>query len=75
MSAPKNTGLTVKCPTCGREVPYVGLERNPFFPFCSERCNLVDLGKWLEGEHHIEEPLSERLDRGEQAPSENGASP
>ncbi|HEY1490256.1 MAG TPA: DNA gyrase inhibitor YacG [Verrucomicrobiae bacterium] len=28
-----------------------------FGPFCSERCKLVDLGKWFAGEHAISEPL------------------
>jgi len=26
-------------------------------PFCSKRCRLIDLGKWLGGEHAISEPL------------------
>ena len=29
----------------------------PHLPFCSERCKLLDLGKWLDGTHRIEEPL------------------
>jgi len=28
---------------------------NSFFPFCSERCQLIDLGKWLDGKHVIKE--------------------
>lgn len=32
----------------------------PFFPFCSERCKLVDLGKWFEEEHRICEPAEDR---------------
>jgi len=26
-------------------------------PFCSHRCRLIDLGKWLGGGHVISEPL------------------
>ena len=26
---------------------------NPCFPFCSERCRAIDLGKWLGGEYRI----------------------
>lgn len=38
--------LLVRCPTCRREVPAdVGRCR----PFCSDRCKLLDLGKWLDG--------------------------
>ena len=34
----------VKCPQCGRLTFYT-LE-NPFRPFCSDRCKLIDLGQW-----------------------------
>jgi uncharacterized protein len=52
------------CPTCKRASP-TGPDGNPFHPFCSERCRLVDLGAWLNGEHRISSPLSEEeLDQG-----------
>jgi endogenous inhibitor of DNA gyrase (YacG/DUF329 family) len=25
----------------------------PFFPFCSKRCKLIDLGRWLDGTNAI----------------------
>jgi uncharacterized protein len=28
-----------------------------FGPFCSKRCRLIDLGKWLGEEHAISSPL------------------
>ena len=44
----------------------------PTFPFCSERCKLVDLGAWLDETYRIEEPIStealrqlEKKERGE----------
>jgi endogenous inhibitor of DNA gyrase (YacG/DUF329 family) len=45
------------CPTCGEEVRRCPALKAPFFPFCSERCKLIDLGKWFDGEHRIEDPL------------------
>jgi endogenous inhibitor of DNA gyrase (YacG/DUF329 family) len=24
-----------------------------YFPFCSERCKLIDLGRWLDGKYQI----------------------
>jgi len=30
----------------------------PFGPFCSERCKIIDLGKWLGGEYRISSPLT-----------------
>lgn len=35
----------VACPTCGKKLPW-SLD-NPWRPFCSERCRLIDLGEWL----------------------------
>ena len=47
----------MKCPNCEKETAYRG---NPFRPFCSERCKLIDLGKWASGVYRIatEEQLS-----------------
>ena len=42
---------TIKCPTCGKEARWKG---NSFRPFCSERCRLIDLGKWASDEYRIE---------------------
>ena len=49
----------MKCPTCEKETELAG---NPFRPFCSERCKLLDLGKWAKGEFRVpssEKPLTE----------------
>ena len=42
------------CPTCHKSGDWSG---TPWGPFCSKRCQLIDLGKWLGGEHVISEPL------------------
>jgi uncharacterized protein len=39
------------CPQCSN--PRIGGEKNPAFPFCSHRCKMVDLGRWLNGEYRI----------------------
>jgi uncharacterized protein len=52
-----------KCPTCERVVEVKAPDR--FRPFCSERCRLADLGKWLDGAHRIGAPVTEEdLDQG-----------
>ena len=38
------------CPRCGTRREWSG---NPWRPFCSERCKLIDLGGWLSGENAI----------------------
>jgi len=46
----------VRCPTCKK--PSVK-EGNKLFPFCGERCQLVDLGRWLGEEYRVPaEPAS-----------------
>jgi len=44
----------IKCSICGRETDYFS---EPIGPFCSERCKLVDLGKWLNEDYRISDPL------------------
>jgi endogenous inhibitor of DNA gyrase (YacG/DUF329 family) len=44
----------VKCPTCRKAGDWFA---TPHGPFCSKRCKLIDLGKWLGEEHRIAEPL------------------
>ena len=41
---------TNRCPRCGQEA---GQQSNPFRPFCSERCRLIDLGRWVSGAYRI----------------------
>ncbi|MBS1122809.1 MAG: hypothetical protein H6Q90_5037 [Deltaproteobacteria bacterium] len=39
-----------RCPTCKAVTKQDG---NKLYPFCSERCHLVDLGRWLGEEYRI----------------------
>lgn len=49
MSAPR----IVVCPTCGKE--HAWDTSNRYRPFCSERCKLIDLGKWANEEYRVEQ--------------------
>ncbi len=44
--------MQVKCPTCGKATEYT--PKNPWRPFCSERCKLIDLGAWASEDYVIE---------------------
>ena len=44
-----------KCPTCKRAFTNDG--GDPPFPFCSQRCKLVDLDGWLSGRYVVSEAL------------------
>jgi len=37
----------VRCPRCGESA------RDKFFPFCSDRCRLIDLARWIDGYYRI----------------------
>jgi uncharacterized protein len=38
------------CPICKKETIW---NDNPFRPFCSERCRVMDLGKWASEHYRI----------------------
>lgn len=44
---------TLRCPTC-RAIVLAGSED---FPFCSDRCRRIDLGKWASGDYKISSPI------------------
>ncbi len=44
----------VKCPTCQSEIEWG--PQSPFRPFCSKRCQLIDLGEWFDEKHRVPEP-------------------
>jgi uncharacterized protein len=44
---------TLQCPTC-KTVVLAGSED---FPFCSDRCRLLDLGKWASEGYVISSPV------------------
>ena len=46
--------MNVECPTCKKSVEWT--ETNPWRPFCSERCKLIDLGAWANEEYRVPGP-------------------
>jgi uncharacterized protein len=42
------------CPICGR--PALLRPANRSHPFCSDRCRLIDLGKWLREDYRVPGP-------------------
>ncbi|MEA9356922.1 DNA gyrase inhibitor YacG [Bacteriovorax sp. PP10] len=45
-----NKKLTVKCPQCATEFSYYESE---FRPFCTERCQQIDLGHWFQESYTV----------------------
>ena len=50
--------IQVSCPICGQEMRGRSPAEWPQFPFCSKRCKMIDLGRWLTESYGIpaEEP-------------------
>ncbi len=48
---------TFECPVCKKAITVARKEDAPCRPFCSHRCKMVDLGRWLDGTYTITEPL------------------
>jgi len=51
VNATRTHPVTVKCPNCGTLVEWS--PEQPWRPFCSERCKLVDLGTWFDERNRI----------------------
>ncbi len=46
--------MKFRCPICRK---HTDSDSNPEFPFCSERCKLLDLGAWASEKYVISEPV------------------
>ncbi len=58
---------SLRCPTCRKIV----LASDEHFPFCSERCRTIDLGKWASGAYVISTPVNDPESGGEAEYTEN----
>jgi endogenous inhibitor of DNA gyrase (YacG/DUF329 family) len=47
--------IKLRCPICKKPTKTTDAD----FPFCSERCRLVDLGKWASGGYVISSPVAD----------------
>jgi endogenous inhibitor of DNA gyrase (YacG/DUF329 family) len=43
----------MKCPICKKDAA----PSNEFYPFCSERCKIIDLGNWASEKYVISTPI------------------
>jgi uncharacterized protein len=50
---PRKRTLKLRCPICKKAVK----STDPEFPFCSERCRTIDLGKWASGAYVVSSPV------------------
>ncbi|MFZ0818291.1 MAG: DNA gyrase inhibitor YacG [Candidatus Sulfotelmatobacter sp.] len=52
---PRKRVLKLRCPICKKVVKSGDAE----FPFCSDRCRTIDLGKWASGAYVIPSPITD----------------
>jgi endogenous inhibitor of DNA gyrase (YacG/DUF329 family) len=66
---PRKRSLKLRCPICRK--PTQGTD--PEFPFCSDRCRVIDLGKWASGGYVIASPVTDAEEAVRQdSPDEDG---
>ena len=46
---------SLRCPTCRTIVQ----TKDEHFPFCSDRCRTIDLGKWASGAYKVSSPIND----------------
>jgi endogenous inhibitor of DNA gyrase (YacG/DUF329 family) len=53
--------INATCPICGTRMQSQRITDWPQFPFCSQKCKTIDLGRWLSESYRIptEEPDAE----------------
>lgn len=67
-----------RCPTCKRIVESSAQDPpapTKFFPFCSERCKLIDLGAWFDADYRIPTRPDEESEGPQQDDSATGPDP
>ncbi|MFZ0732330.1 MAG: DNA gyrase inhibitor YacG [Candidatus Sulfotelmatobacter sp.] len=52
---PRKRAVKLHCPICKKPVKNTG----PDFPFCSDRCRTIDLGKWASGGYVVSSPVTD----------------
>ena len=54
--------MKIICPICKKTTTW---EENAWRPFCSEKCKLIDLGKWVLEEYRIPDEMTGEKEKGE----------
>ena len=52
---PRKRTVKLRCPICKKSVK----STDPDFPFCSDRCRILDLGKWAAGDYKVSTPIQD----------------
>ncbi len=58
--------MIATCPICSKKFEFTSFDDQPAFPFCTDRCKLIDLGRWIDGDYAI--PGDARTDEDQAVP-------
>ncbi len=64
---PRKPTLKLRCPICKKGVKNGDAD----FPFCSDRCRTIDLGKWASGKYVIASPVTDAEEQIQDIPPED----
>ena len=56
-----------KCRTCRQSLPSKARENLPFYPFCSQRCRLLDMGQWFDEKYRLHQPGTDETSEQDKA--------
>ncbi|HTW31341.1 MAG TPA: DNA gyrase inhibitor YacG [Candidatus Sulfotelmatobacter sp.] len=65
---PRKRAVTLRCPICKKAVTSTDAD----FPFCSDRCRIIDLGKWASGGYVISSPVTDAEELLQDKAPDNG---
>ncbi|OQA02191.1 MAG: zinc-binding protein [Planctomycetes bacterium ADurb.Bin401] len=57
--------MKLQCPICKKVIKSQPGEKGTYFPFCSQRCKLVDLNAWFDGNYTISRPIEKEEEEGQ----------
>lgn len=60
--------MKMRCPHCGGIANW---DNNPYRPFCSERCKLLDLGMWIDEKYRVPVMEASSDEEGDKKEREN----
>jgi endogenous inhibitor of DNA gyrase (YacG/DUF329 family) len=64
---PRQRIVKLRCPICKKEVKSTDAD----FPFCGDRCRIIDLGKWASGGYVIKAPVTDTEEEFQDRPIED----
>ncbi len=64
---PRQRIVKLRCPICKKAVKSTDAD----FPFCSDRCRIIDLGKWASGAYVIASPVTDADEEVQDRPIED----